>query len=319
MSTGLHSIGVSAGARSRRLSRGRAPLNAHPLAAQLTAAVMAVGVIVLLAQGHAAAWLAGAVAGAACAIAGTRVAAFSSAPSEPAPELAAAPELATAPELISVPVAFVPDPPAPEHDPRPPVTEPPSGEAASEDERPGRSEAELRTAEELAPLYDAGWRFVHDVAAPVGNFDHIAIGPAGVILIESRRPCGAVEIAAGAPLVTPCPDSDSSGPGTNELHNLRPRTLADAAALREELQRLAGHRVWVQAMVVFWSEFPAGCVIDGRLVFIHGSRLTRWLSRRPPQLTPAEIETVYGIVKALPGATIAEPTVATVTPLHVVS
>jgi hypothetical protein len=56
------------------------------------------------------------------------------------------------------------------------------------------------------------------------------------------------------------------------------------------------------------------------MVFIHGSRLTRWLSRRPPQLTATEIETVYEIVRALPGATTAEPPpAATVTPLRVVA
>src|SRR5450755_1494885 len=297
MSTGLHSIGVRAGAGSGRFPSARVTRMRPPaLAAQLLAALAACGVLVLPAEGHAMSWLAGAVAGAAGAAGLGRFTASASPADESAPELVEIPELRV-PELVEIP-----EPPVPElvAAPEMPVPEPAGSETAQSDPerperparpaRPARSEAERRTERELAPLYDAGWRFVHDVAAPVGNFDHIAIGPAGVILIESRQPAGVVSIEGGAPVVTARPEVTTCGPRTDELHNLRPRTLADAAALREELRRLAGHRVWVQSMVVFWSEFPAGCVIDGRMVFIHGSRLTRWLSRRPPQLTATEIE-----------------------------
>jgi hypothetical protein len=52
-------------------------------------------------------------------------------------------------------------------------------------------------------------------------------------------------------------------------------------------------------VVVVWSEFPAGCVTDGRCVFIHGSRLVDWLARRPHQLDPAETDDVAEAVAVL--------------------
>jgi hypothetical protein len=38
----------------------------------------------------------------------------------------------------------------------------------------------------LAPLTAKGWRIVHDVPCPLGNLDHVAVGPAGVFVIETR-------------------------------------------------------------------------------------------------------------------------------------
>ena len=65
------------------------------------------------------------------------------------------------------------------------------------------------------------------------------------------------------------------------------------------MERVTGRRLWVQAVVVIWSEFPAGCVTDGRCVYIHGSRLASWLARRPHQLDPAETDDVAAAVTAL--------------------
>jgi len=55
----------------------------------------------------------------------------------------------------------------------------------------------------------------------------------------------------------------------------------------------------VQAVVVFWTEFPEGCVADGRSVFIHGSRVAEWMARRPHQLDPREADEVCAAVQAL--------------------
>lgn len=38
----------------------------------------------------------------------------------------------------------------------------------------------------LAPLTAKGWRIVHDVPCPLGNVDHVAVGPAGVFVIETK-------------------------------------------------------------------------------------------------------------------------------------
>jgi hypothetical protein len=55
----------------------------------------------------------------------------------------------------------------------------------------------------------------------------------------------------------------------------------------------------VQPVVVVWSEFPAGCVQDGRCVFVSGPRLIDWLRRRPGQLSPERGEALRAALECL--------------------
>jgi hypothetical protein len=162
-----------------------------------------------------------------------------------------------------------------------------------------RPEAELRaehrTAKALDPLRDAGWRLLHDVRGFDTTFDHIAIGRGGVIVLQSMRPDGVVTMCGGEPILERRLGPDAPP----RLERLRPRALTDASALRHDVEQLTGRRLWVQAVVVIWSDFPPGCVVDGRCVFIHGSRLADWLARRPHQLDPAEIDDVAASAAAL--------------------
>ncbi len=162
------------------------------------------------------------------------------------------------------------------------------------DRRRGATERRRRTTDALGPLQAAGWRFVHDVSAPCGAFDHIAVGPGGVILMETTGLAGSA-VHPGAAVM---PLSVTSEDGSR-LAVIRHRVLADAAIIREEIEKLAGRRLWVQAVVVLWSDFPAGCVVDGRCVFIHGSRLARWLERRPPQLEPEQVDALFAAAQLM--------------------
>jgi hypothetical protein len=115
-----------------------------------------------------------------------------------------------------------------------------------------------------------------------------------VIVLQSMSPDGVVSLRGGEPIL-----ERRQGAGAPPLERLRPRAVTDASALRHDVERLTGSRLWVQAVVVIWSEFPAGCVADGRCVFIHGSRLAGWLDRRPHQLDPAGTDEVAAAVAAL--------------------
>jgi hypothetical protein len=154
---------------------------------------------------------------------------------------------------------------------------------------------ERQTARAIESLEHSGWRFLHDVRGIDTTYDHIAIGPGGVIVMQSLSPAGIVTMQSGEPILEH-PTASGSQP---RLERLRPRALADAAAFRDGVQRLTGHRLWVQAVVVFWTEFPEGCVADGRSVFIHGPRLAEWMARRPHQLDPREADEVCAAVQAL--------------------
>jgi hypothetical protein len=155
--------------------------------------------------------------------------------------------------------------------------------------------AEQRTASALEPLHSTGWRFLHDVRGFDTTFDHVAIGHGGVIVLQSMSPDGVVSIRGGEAILERTPRPGAAP----RLERLRPRALTDASALRHDVARLTGSHLWVQAVVVIWSDFPAGCVVDGRCVYIHGSRLAGWLARRPHQLDPGATDDVAAAVAAL--------------------
>ena len=160
---------------------------------------------------------------------------------------------------------------------------------------PSAARAERRTQAAVESLEQAGWRFLHDLRGRDSTYDHVAVGPGGVILLQSIDPQGTVTVKGGEPFVERRHQPDAEP----EVARLRPRALADAGAFRDDVLRVAGQRVWVQAVVVFWSEFPAGCVTDGRCVYIHGSRLAEWMVRRPHQLNGVEAEDMFATVAVL--------------------
>ncbi|HWE08978.1 MAG TPA: hypothetical protein VG325_06470 [Solirubrobacteraceae bacterium] len=165
--------------------------------------------------------------------------------------------------------------------------------------RPGSgtfgTRAGRRTELAVVPLQQSGWRFLHDVRGPDGVYEHIAVGPGGLILMESMSPAGVVRMNAGEPVAELSADPEAPP----RLERLRPTARVDATTLRESVQRVAERRMWVQSVVVFWSDFPAGCVADGRCVYIHGSRLAAWMARRPHQFDELQADEVFAAVTQL--------------------
>jgi hypothetical protein len=150
------------------------------------------------------------------------------------------------------------------------------------------AEGERKTEKALAPLTRAGWHIVHDVQARYGNYDHIAVGPAGIFLLETKNPGGIVELRDGVLHLRRRLDPDAD----TRLHRIRPRALAAAANLKEDIQRRTGQRTWVQAVVVFWSDFPDGLIDDGRCIFVHGPRLHALLHGRPNRLSARDVNEI---------------------------
>jgi hypothetical protein len=166
------------------------------------------------------------------------------------------------------------------------------------------AEGERKTEKTLRRFERAGWCVVHDVQwryrNPEGewgyrNYDHIAVGRAGVYLLETKNLQGIVDIRDGVPRLSRRHDS-----GKQEAFGHIPKSALSAAAnLKEDIEQRTGHRIWVQAIVVFWSEFPEGLVENDKCVFIHGSRLRCWMESRPNRLTEAEAEEIAAGVEAI--------------------
>jgi len=144
---------------------------------------------------------------------------------------------------------------------------------------------DAETREQLSLLQGAGWSAVHDLDARYARYRHVAIGPGGVMILQSQR------------LEHPWASDDAHS--QREMLILRRRALSAAANLRREIDDSTGTPGWVQAVVVVWSEFPAGCLQDGRCVFVAGARLIDWLRRRPEQLTPERAAEVHAALQRL--------------------
>jgi len=158
------------------------------------------------------------------------------------------------------------------------------------------AEGERKTEKVLRPFERSGWYVVHDVQRHYGgaaakgrsNYDHIAAGRAGVFLLETKNLQGSVDVDNGVPRLTRRHDPERQ----EAFDGIPRRARAAAARLKQEIEWRTGHAPWVQAVVVFWCEFPEGLIEDGKCVFIHGPRLRAWLESRPNRFSQIEADEI---------------------------
>jgi hypothetical protein len=145
------------------------------------------------------------------------------------------------------------------------------------------AEGERATARVLGPLRHEGWKLLHDLDTGLGNRDHVAIGPAGVFLLDSKNLSGAVTIDGDVIRVSyrDYPRDDWS------LGNVGTCMRGQAATLKSEIQRLTSERVWVQAVVVIWGHLEEDAIDGDRVVFVRGDALADWLHRQPQRVPAA--------------------------------
>jgi len=139
---------------------------------------------------------------------------------------------------------------------------------------------ERQTATQLERLPE-GWHVFHDVPDGRGNWDHIVVGLAGVLAIDSKWFAREARVAD---------DALSSG-------RIRERGVAHrsrAYRLNAALTREIGGAPWVQAVVAVWGDFPQGVVEEQKVVYLDAARLVDWLQTRPPSLTVERVERIAG-------------------------
>jgi hypothetical protein len=134
--------------------------------------------------------------------------------------------------------------------------------------------AEQWTEDELNKL-ESSWHVVHDVQRQHGNWDHIAVGPAGVFMFETKRSSTHVRVA-----------NDTLVQGRLRIPASEFRRAA--VDLRDALAD-NGRAPWIQAVVVIWAEFEQGLVEGDRVTYIRGEALVDWLEYQPARLPPARI------------------------------
>lgn len=157
-------------------------------------------------------------------------------------------------------------------------------------------DGERRTGEIVDPLRREGWQVIHDLQLPGrrDNLDHVLIGPAGVLVLETKNWSGVANFTDGELEITQPDDPDYRF----KVGRLQPMMRRRALELHQHIEETTGQRVWVQPVVVLWGEFPQGVACHGDVVFIHGTRLAPTL-RRLPDAKAFDVAAVAASVHAI--------------------
>jgi hypothetical protein len=145
------------------------------------------------------------------------------------------------------------------------------------------AEGERHTATELRRLPDT-WRVFHDLADGKGNWDHVAIGPPGVYVIDSKTFHRSASV-------------DADGLRSGRIRSSGRYHRGQAVRLKEKLEHETGVAFWVQAVVAVWCEFPQGVVERDKVVYVEATRLTEWLQSCRERVPAVDVDLLAASMK----------------------
>ena len=138
---------------------------------------------------------------------------------------------------------------------------------------------ERRTARLLAPLERHGWAILHDLAVPgsTANLDHLALGPGGVFVIDSKQYRGRLQLNAVGKL-------------WHGRHPLAPTLGAVSWEADQAAQALPDPGVAVVPVVaVHGAQVPWGKVVTDGVPVVAAQRLPSMLLALPAVLGPERV------------------------------
>jgi hypothetical protein len=138
---------------------------------------------------------------------------------------------------------------------------------------------ERRTARLLAPLERHGWAILHDLAPPgsTANLDHLALGPGGVFVIDSKQYRGRLQL-------------DAAGKLWHGRHPLAPTLGAVSWEADQAAQALPDPGVAVVPIVaVHGAQVPWGKVVTDGVPVVAAQRLPSMLLALPAVLGPERV------------------------------
>ncbi|SDQ35316.1 nuclease-related domain-containing protein [Quadrisphaera sp. DSM 44207] len=154
------------------------------------------------------------------------------------------------------------------------------------------AEGERLVAAELDALRDGGWVLLHDVhwpGRPKANLDHVAVGPAGVLVIDTKNWSGPVTIRSEVLW-------RGRYPQRRECEAVAHATAA-VAALLEPAHRSAV----VGVLCLVQHDLPAASVTGG-VVVLGRSSVAAWCRALPQRLTASDVATIAAHLERTLGA-----------------
>jgi hypothetical protein len=137
---------------------------------------------------------------------------------------------------------------------------------------------ERRTARLLDPLERHGWAILHDLAVPgsPANVDHLAIGPGGVFVIDSKQYRGRLQL-------------DVSGRLWHGRYPLGPTLRAVSFEADQAALVLTDPDVVVPVVAVHGAQVPWGKVVMEGVPVVPAGRLPSMLRQLPAVLGPERV------------------------------
>lgn len=145
-------------------------------------------------------------------------------------------------------------------------------------------DGEKSTARTLRPLLRRDWELFNDINTEHGNIDHVLVGPAGILMLESKRLPGQVRVEAGKLTVRWHEDLDDG----YENESIARRARGAAFDLHSRIDT-PGSSHWVQAAVVLWADFEQRSIERDKVAWVRGDQLANVLARRPVRYTGDEL------------------------------
>jgi hypothetical protein len=116
-----------------------------------------------------------------------------------------------------------------------------------------------------------------------------------VLLLDTKNLQGSVYTQNGWPRLRRRLDPEAD----HLCAGMQGSALRGAADLSAELARRTSRHVWVQAVVVLWSDFDEGVFEGGRCVIVQGSRVHQWICEQPISLDEGTADELSQAVLAL--------------------
>jgi hypothetical protein len=144
----------------------------------------------------------------------------------------------------------------------------------------GGRDRRRKTARGLGALAREGWTIVHDLQRRHSNFDHVAVGPGGVFLLDSKNLHGQAGVMDGGLFVRGIDDPED----LYSVLGMSWRMRRQAVRLKKEIEAATGIRAWVHPVVVLCGQFPDREAFSQGVTYLHVDVVAEWLRRQVPRL-----------------------------------
>ena len=142
--------------------------------------------------------------------------------------------------------------------------------------------AEWNTSSEVRKLHRRGWKVIDNLPFDKFDVDHIAIGPGGVVVLETKWTSDGLTEAKGQ---------------LNQYGDRAVRQVSDnVRPINTVLKQYGSGAEVAHSCVVSWGTRSLGglpCSPGPNVTVLDGDELAAFLSRLDPVLTPAEVDTAF--------------------------